>query len=174
MAIHGAYRLRMDELARAIQRDRAAGVLPAIVIAQAGSVNTGASDPLAEIASLCADEGPWLHVDGAFGAFFRLCERTVPLVAGLERADSLAVDGHKWLNVPSGIGFAFVRDRELHLEAFADGEPAYLTQDDDASLDERRLGIEASRGWPPGLAEGPELDDLNREVQRRIAGGGEV
>jgi glutamate/tyrosine decarboxylase-like PLP-dependent enzyme len=138
------YSMRADLLAEAIERDRAAGVEPAIVIAQAGSVNTGACDPIAEIAELCEREGLWLHVDGAFGAFFRLCERTAPLVEGMERADSLAVDAHKWLNVPNGVGFVLLRDAELHREAFA-GSAGYLTPGAGQNLHE--LGIEASRSW---------------------------
>jgi glutamate/tyrosine decarboxylase-like PLP-dependent enzyme len=138
------YAMRADLLAEAIERDRAAGVEPAIVIAQAGSVNTGACDPIAEIADLCEREGLWLHVDGAFGAFFRLCERTAPLVEGMERADSLAVDAHKWLNVPNGVGFVLLRDPELHREAFA-GSAGYLTPGAGQNLHE--LGIEASRSW---------------------------
>ena len=139
------YSMRVEPLAEAIRRDRANGdVEPAIVIAQAGSVNTGASDPLDEIADVCAEHGLWLHVDGAFGALFRLCERTAPLVAGMERADSLACDGHKWLNVPNGCGFVLVRDAELHAEAFA-GTAAYLTPGGGANLHE--LGPEASRSW---------------------------
>jgi glutamate/tyrosine decarboxylase-like PLP-dependent enzyme len=114
------------------------------VIAQAGSVNTGASDPIEEIADLCEREGMWLHVDGAFGAFFRLCERTRPLAAGIERADSLAVDAHKWLNVPNGVGFVLTPHAELHRRAFA-GTAAYLTPDEGTNLHE--LGIEASRSW---------------------------
>jgi glutamate/tyrosine decarboxylase-like PLP-dependent enzyme len=143
--IDGRYAMRVGPLVEAIERDRASGEAePAIVIAQAGSVNTGASDPLDAIADVCAEHGLWLHVDGAFGAFFRLCERTAPLVAGLERADSLACDGHKWLNVPNGCGFALVRDAELHAETFA-GTAAYLTPGSGANLHE--LGPEASRSW---------------------------
>jgi glutamate/tyrosine decarboxylase-like PLP-dependent enzyme len=142
--IDDAYRMQVEPLVAAIERDRAAGVAPAIVIAQAGSVNTGGSDPLDEIAEVCERYGIWLHVDGAFGAFFRLNPRTAPLVAGLERADSLAVDAHKWLNVPNGVGFVLFRDGELHREAFA-GSAGYLTPGAGANLHE--LGIEASRSW---------------------------
>jgi glutamate/tyrosine decarboxylase-like PLP-dependent enzyme len=143
--IDDRYAMRVEALVEAIERDRASGEAePAIVIAQAGSVNTGASDPLDAIADVCSDHGLWLHVDGAFGALFRLCERTAPLVAGMERADSLACDGHKWLNVPNGCGFALVRDAELHAETFA-GTAAYLTAGSGANLHE--LGPEASRSW---------------------------
>src|SRR5690242_10971431 len=142
--IDSAYAMEVEPLVAAIERDLEAGVEPAIVIAQAGSVNTGASDPLDEIADVCERYGLWFHVDGAFGAFFRLCERTAPLVRGMERADSLAVDAHKWLNVPNGCGFALLRDAELHAETFG-GSAGYLTPGAGANLHE--LGIEASRSW---------------------------
>jgi glutamate/tyrosine decarboxylase-like PLP-dependent enzyme len=138
------YAMQVDLLADAIERDRARGVEPAIVIAQAGSVNTGASDPIAAIADVCREHDLWLHVDGAFGAFFRLWEPAAALVAGIERADSIAVDGHKWLNVPNGVGFVLLRDADLHRETFA-GSAAYLTPGAGANLHE--LGIEASRSW---------------------------
>jgi len=142
--IDANYGMRADVLGDSIAQDRARGVEPAIVIAQAGSVNTGASDPIDEVADLCAKEGIWLHVDGAFGAFFRLCDRTRSLAAGIERADSIAVDAHKWLNVPNGVGFVLTRHMRLHEEAFA-GTAAYLTPDEGMNLHE--LGIEASRSW---------------------------
>ena len=142
--IDASYRMEVGPLVDAIDLDRRKGVEPAIVIAQAGSVNTGASDPLDEIADVASEHGLWFHVDGAFGAFFRLCPRTAPLVAGLELADSLAVDAHKWLNVPNGTGFVLFRDAELHRAAFA-GTAAYLTPGTGANLHE--LGIEASRSW---------------------------
>jgi glutamate/tyrosine decarboxylase-like PLP-dependent enzyme len=142
--IDDRYAMRVDLLSEAIERDREAGVEPAIVIAQAGSVNTGACDPIAAIADVCAEHDLWLHVDGAFGAFFRLWEPARSLVAGMERADSLAVDAHKWLNVPNGVGFVLVKDAELHREAFA-GSAGYLTPGAGQNLHE--LGIEASRSW---------------------------
>jgi aromatic-L-amino-acid decarboxylase len=83
---------------------------PAIVIAQAGEVNTGAIDPLPEIAELAREYGAWLHVDGAFGLWAAASPRLRAEVAGIERADSWATDGHKWLNVPYDCGFAVVRD----------------------------------------------------------------
>src|SRR3954449_5299112 len=158
------YAMRADLLAEAIARDRAAGVEPAIVIAQAGSVNTGACDPIAEIADLCEREGLWLHVDGAFGAFFRLCERTAPSVEGMERADSLAVDAHKWLNVPNGCGFSLIRDAELHAETFG-GSAGYLTPGAGRNLHE--LGIEASRSWR-GAGVWAALKQLGRDGVARM------
>ncbi len=155
------YAMQADLLAEAIERDRDAGVQPAIVIAQAGSVNTGASDPLVQIAGICEQHALWLHVDGAFGAFFRLCSRTAPLVDGLERADSLAVDGHKWLNLPNGTGFALFRDGELHREALAGGAP-YLTRVRGAGDDPHERSLEASRPWR-GVAAWAALKELGRD-----------
>jgi glutamate/tyrosine decarboxylase-like PLP-dependent enzyme len=163
--IDEGYAMRVEPLVDAIERDRAAGELePAIVIAQAGSVNTGASDPLDAIADVCAEHDLWLHVDGAFGAFFRLCERTAPLVTGIARADSLACDGHKWLNVPNGCGFVLLRDAELHAEAFA-GTAAYLTPGGGANLHE--LGPEASRSWR-GACVWAALKQLGRQGMEEL------
>jgi glutamate/tyrosine decarboxylase-like PLP-dependent enzyme len=157
--IDARYAMRVDLLEQAIADDRRRGVEPAAVIAQAGSVNTGASDPVEAIADLCARERVWLHVDGAFGAFFRLCERTRSLAAGIERADSLAVDAHKWLNVPNGVGFVLTPHADLHRRAFA-GTAAYLTPDEGANLHE--LGIEASRSWR-GACVWAALKELGRD-----------
>ena len=84
---------------------------PLIVAAQAGNVNTGAFDPLPEIADIAAQSGAWLHVDGAFGLWAGAAPARRELVRGVERADSWALDGHKWLNVPYDCGYAIVRDR---------------------------------------------------------------
>jgi glutamate/tyrosine decarboxylase-like PLP-dependent enzyme len=103
---------------------------PAIVIGNAGEVNTGLFDPLEQIADLCEEFGAWLHVDGAFGLFARVSPRTAGLAAGVERAHSVISDGHKWLNVPFDCGFAFVRDPELLGRTFAAGA-AYLPEASD-------------------------------------------
>jgi glutamate/tyrosine decarboxylase-like PLP-dependent enzyme/mannose-6-phosphate isomerase-like protein (cupin superfamily) len=161
VAVDEAFRLDVAALERAIAADRAAGLSPAIVIAHAAAANTGACDPLRELAALCEREQLWLHVDGAFGAFLRLCERTAALVDGIDLADSVAVDGHKWLNLPSGIGFAFLRDSRLHRETFA-GTAAYLTPAPGAGLDLHELGVEASRPWR-GAATWAALVHLGRE-----------
>ena len=154
------YRFDVVALREAIERDRARDVEPAIVIAHAGSVNTGATDPLEELAAVRDEHGLWLHVDGAFGAFLRLFERTSGQVAGIELADSLAVDGHKWLNLPNGSGFAFLRDGGLHRAAFA-GTAAYLTRAARPGEDLHELGIEASRPWR-GAAAWAALKSLGR------------
>jgi glutamate/tyrosine decarboxylase-like PLP-dependent enzyme len=159
-----AYGMRVDRLVEAVELDVASGVCPAIVIAQAGSVNTGACDPLDAIADVCKEHGMWLHVDGAFGAFFGLWEPARQLVAGLARADSLAVDAHKWLNVPNGVGFVLFRDADLHRETFA-GSAGYLTPGEGQNLHE--LGIEASRSWR-GACVWAALKQLGREGVVRL------
>lgn len=167
--IDECFALRADLLEEAVERDRTDGIEPAIVIAQAGSVGTGASDPLAAVADVCERQGLWLHVDAAWGAFLRVSPRTAPLVEGLERADSLAVDGHKWLNLPNGTGFAFLRDGDLHREALA-GTAAYLTRPPGAGEDSHALGVEASRSWR-GAAVWAGLKELGRAGVRELVEG---
>ena len=99
-------RLDVGGLARELRQARA----PAIVIANAGEVNAGDFDPIGEVAELCERHDAWLHVDGAFGLFARIAPATRWLTEGVERADSIVADGHKWLNVPYDCGFAFVRE----------------------------------------------------------------
>jgi glutamate/tyrosine decarboxylase-like PLP-dependent enzyme len=101
------------------------GGKPAIVIATAGDVNTGDFDPLREMSELAHEHDAWLHVDGAFGLFAALSPSTRHLVDGVDQADSVAVDGHKWLNVPYDTGFVFVRDAGLHAAPFSQSA-AYL------------------------------------------------
>ncbi|MDH5646787.1 MAG: pyridoxal-dependent decarboxylase, partial [Candidatus Heimdallarchaeota archaeon] len=114
----GEYRLDLKALREALAADRAAGCVPLAVIANAGSVNTGAIDDIAGLADLCRDEGLWLHVDGAFGALAALSPKLRPLLAGLERADSLAFDLHKWGYLPYDVGCVLVRDAELQRATF--------------------------------------------------------
>jgi glutamate/tyrosine decarboxylase-like PLP-dependent enzyme len=103
---------------------------PAIIIANAGEVNTGDFDPLQRMADLAERYGAWLHIDGAFGLFARLAPRSRALTEGIERADSIGSDGHKWLNVPYDCGFAFVREAERLAAALTVGAP-YLPAPDD-------------------------------------------
>jgi glutamate/tyrosine decarboxylase-like PLP-dependent enzyme len=110
---------------------------PAIVIGNLGEVNDGRIDDLARMADLVERRGAWLHVDGAFGLFARLTPRTAALTEGVERADSVISDGHKWLNVPYDCGFAFVRDRELLKEPFR-LTAAYLPSDETPSPEASR------------------------------------
>jgi glutamate/tyrosine decarboxylase-like PLP-dependent enzyme len=92
---------------------------PAIIVGNAGDVNVGEFDPLAELADLAEEHGAWLHVDGAFGLFARVSPRVEALAEGVERAHSVIADGHKWLNVPYDCGFAFVRDSGLLAKVFS-------------------------------------------------------
>ena len=106
-------RMQASELGRLLS----AGAGPAIVIAQAGEVNTGAVDPLRAIARLAREHGAWCHVDGAFGLWAAASPRLRALVDGVAEADSWATDAHKWLNVPYDSGLAVVRDRAAHTGA---------------------------------------------------------
>jgi glutamate/tyrosine decarboxylase-like PLP-dependent enzyme len=110
--------LLLPELRQAVAEDRAAGKEPFCVIANAGTTNTGAVDPLNELADFCAEESLWLHVDGAYGAAAALCERGKKLLAGIERADSLSLDPHKWLFQPFEIGCVLMRDARLLKKTF--------------------------------------------------------
>ncbi|MBB5954069.1 glutamate/tyrosine decarboxylase-like PLP-dependent enzyme [Saccharothrix tamanrassetensis] len=118
---------------------------PAVLIANAGEVNGGDFDPVDAMADLAAQHGAWLHVDGAFGLFAALSPSTAHLVRGIERADSLAADGHKWLNVPYESGFAFVRDPSALGRAFGAWNAAYLPAPDDEFVNYNNLGPESSR-----------------------------
>ncbi|MFE9424042.1 pyridoxal phosphate-dependent decarboxylase family protein [Kitasatospora sp. NPDC006697] len=126
---------RLDPVAlRAeIAADRAAGRLPFLVAASAGTVNTGAVDAFEPIADLCEQEGLWLHVDGAYGAFGVLDPEIAHRYAGLDRADSLALDPHKWLGVPVDCGCALVRDPE-QLRATFSLVPSYLRDEEAGGL----------------------------------------
>src|SRR5215218_9752507 len=121
-------RLDADELRAAIAADRAAGGQPAVLVGSAGTVNTGAIDPLAALADVAAAEGLWFHVDGAYGAFGVLDPAIAARYRGMERADSLALDPHKWLGVPVDAGCALVRRGDDLRDAFS-VIPAYLRQD---------------------------------------------
>jgi len=143
------YRLPVDELAAAIAADRAAGLTPFAVVSSAGTTNTGAVDPLDAVADLCAAEGLWHHVDGAYGAFFQLDPTLRHTLRGLSRADSLTLDPHKGMFLPYGTGALLVRDgaalRAAH-EATADYLPAVPHPDD--FYDPSQHGPDLSRGFP--------------------------
>ena len=107
------FRMDLADLRAAVAADRRAGHRPFLVAANAGSVKTGAIDPLGDLAEFCREEGLWLHVDGAYGGFGVLDPRLAHWYAGLERADSVALDPHKWLAVAIGCSCAIVRQGEL-------------------------------------------------------------
>jgi glutamate/tyrosine decarboxylase-like PLP-dependent enzyme len=137
----GAGMLDLDAMERAL---RELDGRPAIVIANAGEVNAGAFDPIEEMADLADAYDAWLHVDGAFGLFARISPRTAHLAAGAERADSITVDGHKWLNVPYDCGFAFVRHPGALGRAFR-YSASYLPSPDDPRPTPGSIGPESSR-----------------------------
>ncbi|MGJ4926273.1 pyridoxal phosphate-dependent decarboxylase family protein [Bradyrhizobium sp. HKCCYLS2038] len=146
IGIDAAHRIDVAALRGAIARDRAAGLHPFLVVASAGTVDIGAIDDLTAVAELCRSEGLWFHVDGAFGALAMLSPELAPKLAGIERANSIALDFHKWGQVPYDAGFLLVRDGEQHREAFA-SPAAYLRRE--------TRGLAAGTEWPCDL--GPDL-----------------
>jgi aromatic-L-amino-acid decarboxylase len=136
------FRLPLPALADAVRKSRASGFTPIAVCANAGTTNTGAVDPLPAIADYCAAEALWLHVDGAYGGFAVLCESGKALLAGIERADSISLDAHKWLYQPFEAGCVMVKDVADLLRAFS-VNPDYLQ--------DTKLGLEhvnfADRGY---------------------------
>jgi glutamate/tyrosine decarboxylase-like PLP-dependent enzyme len=125
--VDGDYRVDLRALARLVAEDRAAGRAPVAVVGNAGTVNTGATDDLGELADFCARQGLWLHVDGAFGALAALDPELRTGLAGLERADSLAFDLHKWGYMPVEVGCVLVRREQDLPQAFAAvGDADYL------------------------------------------------
>jgi glutamate/tyrosine decarboxylase-like PLP-dependent enzyme len=119
VAVDAHFRIRVDELARQIAADRAQGLAPAIVIASAGTVNTGAIDDLDALVALCRAEGLWLHVDAAFGGLAILVPEFRTRLAAIAQADSVAFDFHKWLQVPYDAGCVLVRDEAAHRRSFS-------------------------------------------------------
>ena len=142
-------RLRIDLVAlrTAIAADRAAGFRPACVIGTAGTVNTGAIDDLLALARLAKEEDLWMHVDGCIGALIAIAPENRFRVAGIEQADSLALDPHKWLHVPFEAGCALIRDASAHRKTFA-VTPEYLEL------------------TPRGLASGDWLNDYGLQTSR--------
>jgi aromatic-L-amino-acid/L-tryptophan decarboxylase len=138
--------VRPDILQAAIACDRAAGLTPFLIVGTAGAVNFGAFDDLDALADIAAAERLWLHVDGAFGALTALSPALKSLTRGLERADSVAFDFHKWAHVPYDAGFLLVRDPGLHKGTFA-APAAYLSR--------APRGLAAGEDWPCDY--GPDL-----------------
>ncbi len=135
------YRIDLAVLERQVAEDRAAGAVPFCVIGNAGTINTGAIDDLPALADLCARERLWFHVDGAIGAVAILADSVRPQLAGIERADSVALDLHKWMHVPFEAGCALVRDEAAHRAAFT-LTPEYLAHEADGR------GLAAGAFWP--------------------------
>ncbi len=170
------YRLDFALLEKRLAEDRAAGHIPFCVVGNAGTVNTGAIDPLAQLADLCGREKLWLHVDGAFGALAYLAPEMRRQLRGMERADSLAFDLHKWMYMPYEAGCVLVKDREAHQNAFT-LVPEYLVQHErglsGGPVWLANYGIQLSRGfralkvWLSLKEHG--VDKYRRLIQQNIA-----
>jgi aromatic-L-amino-acid decarboxylase len=139
-------RMNPSALAECVAQDRARGVRPFLLVGSAGTVDIGAVDDLTALADFAETEGLWFHVDGAFGAIAALAPKLRPLLAGIERADSVAFDFHKWAQVPYDAGCIVVRDASRQLETFG-AEAAYLRRE--------QRGLAGGGVWPCDL--GPDL-----------------
>lgn len=146
IGVDDAHRIDVAALRRQIACDREAGLQPFLVVGSAGTVDIGAIDDLMALSTLCREEGLWFHVDGAYGALGILSPVIAPQLAGIENADSIALDFHKWGQVPYDAGFLLVREGERHREAFA-APAAYLRRE--------TRGLAAGSVWPCDL--GPDL-----------------
>ena len=150
IGVDSRYRFDLKALRVAVAQDRGEGLLPFWVCATAGTTNTGSIDPLPQMADFCASEGLWFHVDAAYGGFAAICESGRQKLVGMERADSLTLDPHKWLYAPMGTGCVLVRDREALENAFrAEGDYLKDVPRDEVNFFDR--GPELSR---PGRALG--------------------
>jgi glutamate/tyrosine decarboxylase-like PLP-dependent enzyme len=140
------HRIDVDAVRERIALDRHSGLKPFLVVGSAGTVDIGAIDDLVALGSLCREQGIWFHVDGAFGALGILSPALAPRLAGIERADSIALDFHKWGQVPYDAGFLIVRDGDRHRDTFC-APAAYLRRE--------TRGLAAGSPWPCDL--GPDL-----------------
>jgi glutamate/tyrosine decarboxylase-like PLP-dependent enzyme len=176
IAVDADYRIRTDELLSCIAADRSAGLQPCAVIGTAGTINTGSVDDLAALATICRREQLWFHVDGAIGAVLTLSPAHRARVAGMECADSVALDLHKWLHVPFEAGCVLVRDPEQQRAAFS-LTPAYLQHAERGLAGGAHwysdYGIQLSRGfralkiWLSFKEHG--LDAFGRLIEQNIA-----
>jgi glutamate/tyrosine decarboxylase-like PLP-dependent enzyme len=170
------HRMDLPRIAERIERDRAAGLRPVALVATAGTIDAGAIDPLDEAADLAAELGIWLHVDGAIGALGVLSEKLRPRLAGIGRADSVALDLHKWLHAPFEAGCVLVRSGAKHRAAFH-LTPPYLAplpgSVSGAGFDFKDHGVQLSRRfnalkvWMSIKAEG--VDKLGRLIDQNVA-----
>ena len=144
------YTINLDALREILAADRAAGRRPICIVGNAGTVNTGATDDLRALAAICQEEKVWFHVDGAFGALAAIAPPLRHLVAGLEQADSVAFDLHKWMYLPYEVGCTLVRDQTAHRATFTVA-PAYLAAFDRGiaagGFPFAERGVQLSRGF---------------------------
>jgi aromatic-L-amino-acid/L-tryptophan decarboxylase len=174
--VNDQYQINLEALAQMVAADRRAGVIPACVIGNAGTINTGAVDDLQSLATYCQRERLWFHVDGAIGAVVALAPKHRQLLVGMEAADSVALDLHKWLHVPFEAGCALVRDDAAHRAAFA-LTPEYLAHTErglaSGALWFSEYGPQLSRGfralkvWLSFKEHG--LDKFGRLIDQNIA-----
>lgn len=136
--VDNEYQIDLDALETAIEDDKAAGNLPFCIIGTAGTVRTGAFDDIEALAAIASRENMWFHLDGAFGAFAKFVPELEDVVAGMEKADSLAFDMHKWMSLPFEVGCILVQDKQSHYDTFT------LTPD---YLDHGTRGAAAARIW---------------------------
>ena len=146
IAVDDQHRIDLAALRARLTADRAAGLKPFLIVANAGTVDTGAIDDLSALADIAAEEGCWLHIDGAYGALGVLTPAVAPRLAGIERADSIAFDFHKWGQVPYDAGYILVRDGELQHQVFA-AKVSYLARE--------TRGLAGGDWWPSDY--GPDL-----------------
>jgi glutamate/tyrosine decarboxylase-like PLP-dependent enzyme len=140
VAVNDDYTINMEDLKRRVRADREAGHVPFCVIATAGTINTGAIDDMNAIADFCEAEGLWFHVDGAIGAVAVLANNVRDQLAGMERADSIALDLHKWMHIPFEAGCVVVRNASAHRDSFA-LVPEYLQKDPEGG------GLASGKVW---------------------------
>jgi aromatic-L-amino-acid decarboxylase len=175
VAVDERFKIRADDLVAKITADLAAGYVPFCVVANAGTVNTGAVDPLAEMREVADRFQLWMHVDGSYGAFAILAESARKLLAGVERADSIALDPHKWLYLPVDVGCVIYRKPEIARAAFAheaeytrvigeEADEAFAFWDYGPELSRR---FRALKVWM--LLKGIGLDSLGNAIESNLA-----
>ena len=175
VAVDELFRIRIDDLFAKITTDLGAGYVPFCVVANAGTVNTGTVDPLAEIREIADRFQLWMHVDGSYGAFAVLAESARKLFVGMERADSIALDPHKWLYLPVDVGCVIYRDPEKARAAFAH-EAEYtriIGEQGDETFAFWNYGPELSRRFRAlkvwMLLKGVGLDALSQAIESNLA-----
>src|SRR6266511_4196722 len=175
VAVDERFRMRVDDIVAKINADREAGYVPFCVVANAGTVNTGAVDPLAEIRDVANRFKLWMHVDGSYGAFAVLAKSARKLFAGMEQADSIALDPHKWLYLPVDVGCVIYRDPEIARATFAHeaeytrmfgekADEAFVCWDYGPELSRR---FRALKVWM--LLKGVGLDRLSEAIESNLA-----
>src|SRR2546430_270967 len=175
VAVDERFKIRVDDLVAKITADREEGYVPFCVVANAGTVNTGAVDPLAEIREIADRFQLWMHVDGSYGAFAVLAESARKLFGGIERADSIALDPHKWLYLPVDVGCVIYREPEIARATFAheaeytriigeEADEAFAFWDYGPELSRR---FRALKVWM--LLKGVGLDSLGAAIESNLA-----